>query len=58
MDHVISADESETIEIQRKTMDWTGKLAKLFGRANTDGIHQASQGLGPNTMENLTQANC
>ncbi len=23
MDHVISADESETIEIQKKTMDWT-----------------------------------
>jgi len=24
MDHVISADESETVEIQKKTMDWTG----------------------------------
>jgi hypothetical protein len=35
MDHVISADESETIEIQKKTMDWTGELAELFGRANT-----------------------
>jgi len=45
MDHVISADESETIEIQRKTMDWTGELAELFGRANTDGIHRAIQGL-------------
>jgi len=45
MDHFISAEESETIEIQRKTMDWTGKLAELFGRANTDGIHKAIQGL-------------
>ncbi len=45
MDQVISADESETIEIQRKTMDWTGELAKLFSRANTDGIHRAIQGL-------------
>jgi hypothetical protein len=45
MDHVISADESETIEIQRKTMDWAGELADLFGRANTEGIHKAIQGL-------------
>ncbi len=45
MDHVISADESETIEIQKKTMDWTGELAELFGRANTKGIHMAIQGL-------------
>ncbi len=45
MDHVNSADESETIEIQRKTMDWTGELAELFGRANTDDIHRAIQGL-------------
>jgi len=45
MDHVISADKSETIEIQKKTMDWTGKLAELFGRANTEGIHMAIQGL-------------
>ncbi len=37
MDHVISADECETIEIQKKTMDWTGKLAELFGRANNEG---------------------
>jgi hypothetical protein len=45
MDHVISADESETIEIQKKTMDWTGELAELFGRANTKGIHTTIQGL-------------
>jgi hypothetical protein len=45
MDHVISADESETIEIQKKTMDWTGELTELFGRANTEGIHTAVQGL-------------
>jgi hypothetical protein len=37
MDHVSSADESETIEIQKKTMD--------FGRANTESIHTAIQGL-------------
>jgi hypothetical protein len=45
MDHVISTDESETIEIQKKTMDWTGELTELFGRANTEGIHTAVQGL-------------
>jgi hypothetical protein len=45
MDHVISADESETIEIQKKTMDWSGELAELFRRANTEGIHRAIQGL-------------
>ena len=26
-------------------MDWTGELAELFGRANTDSIHKAIQGL-------------
>jgi hypothetical protein len=45
MDHVISADESEMIEIQKKSMDWTGELTELFGRANTKGIHTAVQGL-------------
>jgi hypothetical protein len=45
MDHVISADESKTIEIQKKAMDWTGELAELFGRANTKGIHRDIQGL-------------
>jgi hypothetical protein len=45
MDHVISADESETIQIQKKTMDWTGELAELFGWANTEAIHTAIQGL-------------
>jgi hypothetical protein len=45
MDQVISADESETIEIQKKTMDWTGEVAELFGRANTEGIQTAIQGL-------------
>jgi hypothetical protein len=24
MDHMILADESETVEIQKKTLDWTG----------------------------------
>ncbi len=45
MDHVISADEFETIEIQKKTMDWIGELVLLFGQANTEGIHTAIQGL-------------
>jgi hypothetical protein len=45
MDHMISADESETIEIQKKTMDWTTELAERFGWANTEGIHMAIQGL-------------
>jgi hypothetical protein len=44
MDHVISADESKTIEIQKKIMDWTGELAELFGRANIEGIHTAIHG--------------
>ncbi len=45
LDYVISADKSETIEIQKKTMDWTSELAELFGRANTKSIHMAIQGL-------------
>ncbi len=45
MDHVISADESETIEIAIKTMDWAGEIADLFHYKNKDAIHQAVQGL-------------
>ena len=45
MDYVISADESKMIEIQKKTIDWTGELAELFSRANTKGIHTTFQGL-------------
>jgi hypothetical protein len=39
MDHMILVNESETMEIQKKTMDWTGELMESFGRANTEGIH-------------------
>jgi len=45
MDHVISADESETIEIAIKTMDWAGEITDLFRYENKDAIHQAVQGL-------------
>ncbi len=45
MDHMISAEESEMIEILKKTMDWTGELAELFGQANTEGTHTAIQGM-------------
>jgi len=45
MDHVISADESETIKIAIKTMDWAGEITDLFHYENKDAIHQAVQGL-------------
>jgi hypothetical protein len=45
MDHVISADESETIEIAIKTMDWAGEITDLFHYEYKDAIHQAVQGL-------------
>ncbi len=45
MDHVISADESETIEIAIKTMDWAGEITDLFKYENKDAIHHAVQGL-------------
>jgi hypothetical protein len=45
MDHVILTDESEMIEIQKKTTDWTRELTELFGRSNTEGILMAIQGL-------------
>jgi hypothetical protein len=45
MDHVISADESETIDIAIKTMDWAGEITDLFRYENKDAIHQAVQGL-------------
>jgi hypothetical protein len=45
MDHVISADESETKEIHMKTKDWAGELMELFRRTNTGVIHLVIQGL-------------
>jgi hypothetical protein len=45
MDHVISADESETIEVKIKTMDWASKITDLFHYRNKEAIHQAVQGL-------------
>jgi hypothetical protein len=45
MDHVISADESETIEAAIKTMDCAGKIMDLFHYRNKEAIHQSVQGL-------------
>jgi hypothetical protein len=45
MDHVLSPDESEMVEMKMKTMDWAKELMELFGRANTENIHQAIQRL-------------
>ncbi len=45
MDHVISANESETIEVKIKTMDWASLITDLFHYRNKEAIHQAIQGL-------------
>jgi hypothetical protein len=45
MDHMISADQSETMEVKIKTMDWAGKITDLFHYGNKEVIHQAVQGL-------------
>jgi hypothetical protein len=45
MDHVISANESETIKVAIKTMDWAGKITDLFHYGNKEAIHQAVLGL-------------
>ncbi len=45
MDHIISADESETIEVKIKTMDWAGDITDLFHYGNQDTIHQVIQGI-------------
>ncbi len=45
MDHVITANESETIEVKIKTMDWAGEITDLFHYGNQEAIHQAVQGL-------------
>jgi hypothetical protein len=45
MDHVISANESETIEVTIKMMDWAGEITDLFHYGNKEGIHQAVQRL-------------
>ncbi len=43
MDHVISADESETIDIAIKTMDWAGEITDLFRYENKDAICDSLQ---------------
>jgi hypothetical protein len=45
MDHVISSNKLETIEVAIKTMDWAGKITDLFHYGNKEAIHQAVQGL-------------
>ncbi len=45
MDHIISADKSETIEIAIKTIDWAGEITDLFHYESKDAIHQAVKGL-------------
>jgi hypothetical protein len=44
MDHIISADESETIEVKIKTMDWAREITDSFHYGNKEVIHQAVQG--------------
>jgi len=45
MDHVISADESETFEVKIKAMDWPKEITDLFHQGNKEAIHHAVQGL-------------
>jgi hypothetical protein len=45
MDHIISADESETIEVKIKAMDWPGEITDLFHHRNKEAIHQDVQGV-------------
>ncbi len=45
MDYVITADESETIEVKIKAMDWAGEITDLFHHRNKEAIHQVVQGL-------------
>ncbi len=42
---MISEDESETVEIEMKTMDWARELTEIYGWAIIKAIHQANQGL-------------
>jgi hypothetical protein len=45
IDHVISANKSEIIEVKIKTMDWAGEITDLFHYNNKEAIHQVIQGL-------------
>jgi len=45
MDHMISAEESEMIEIRIKAMDWAREITDLFCHGNKETIHQTVQGL-------------
>ena len=53
LDHVISADESEPIEIAIKTMDWAGKsqICSTMGTRRPSTKQSKASALG--TMENL-----
>ncbi len=57
MDHVISADEFQMIEIQKKTMDFTREVAELFCCANTKGA-QPFRVWGQHTMESSIPVSC
>jgi hypothetical protein len=52
MDHIILADESETIKIQMKTIDWGGKLIDLYKGAIQKQSTRQYKDSGPSTMEN------
>ncbi len=43
MDNIISANESEVIEIDAKTMEWTWNLADFFNHHKKESIHNAIQ---------------
>jgi len=50
---VISADEYETIKIQKKTMDWTGELVELFRWAIMRASTLPSKASGQSTIGSL-----
>jgi len=45
MDHIISTNKSEMIEVIIKMMDWASEITVLFHYGNKEAIHQAVQGL-------------
>ncbi len=54
---VISLDESETVKISIKSIEWAGELADLFGRGNTKIIHKAITHNFKTKIMVLTQCN-
>ncbi len=58
MDHIITADDSEEIEIHSKWLNWTWTLRELFQQPESEMVTQPSTSFAPKSPASLTQKSC